>query len=308
MNAKQFVTVVACSVVLGITFETGAFAEILWINGGSQLYSVDSATPGTLLSGPVTYSGLTSGDGFIDGIDFDPATSVLYGFASNSGRLYTINKTSGAVSGVGTSSTTLNRFIGMTFEAPDTIRIVHRSGAQFRLSSLSGSLVATDTTVAEDGFGTVAYDAATSTTYGMDDSTGNLYRLGSLGGSPNLPSSGLVELVGASSIFTSRTYNMDISAATGVAYVTDGQGGGGGSANLYTINLSTGVGTFVGPLASPLFGSGDGIAIEPVPEPMPLLMMLIAGMSHCCTARLIRRRDKFSAIGDQSVDLCWRHN
>lgn len=275
-------------VLLGATCVDPSHAETLWINGGATLYSVDSATPGTFLSGPLTYSGFSAGDAHIDAFDFHPTTGVLYGYTSNSGRLYTINTGTGGVTAVGTSSSTLNLFLGMTFESATSIRIVHASGAQFRIDPTTGSLLGTDTTTLEDGLEALAYDGVSATTYAIDSSTGNLYRIGSLGGAPNGPGTGITELVGATTIFSSRTHNMDVSPNTGIAYVDDGGGGGGGTANLYTLNLTTGAKTYIGPLAATFSGSGNGIAIEPDPVPEPATFVALATLILMATVH--RRR------------------
>jgi Domain of unknown function (DUF4394)/PEP-CTERM motif len=248
-------------------------AELLWINRGPAMYAVDSAAPGSLLSGPISYTGTVGGEG-ISAFDFHPVSGLLYGYAHTSGRLYTIGTSTGASALVGSSTTTLNRFLEMTFESASRIRIVHASGSQFTSDSTTGSILTIDTTTVEDGMVGIAHDSFTSTTYATEDSIGFLFRLGSLGGSPSLPGSGVVELVGPTTIFSSRTYNMDISSATHTAYVDDGGGGGGGTLNLYTVDLTTGTKTSLGPLALPL-EINKGIAVAPVPEPNAILMITI---------------------------------
>lgn len=252
-------------------------AELLWVNLGFSVYSVDSAAPGALLSGPISYSGTVGSEG-ISAIDIHPSTGVLYGYSHGSGRLYTLDKTSGAATLLGTAATTVNGWVGMTFEGTTRVRVVHIGGSQFTVDPATGTVLTVDTPTAEDGLVGIAHDAATATTYGIEDNTGRLYRIGSLGGAPFAPGTGVTEFVGTSGIFSSRSYNMDISAATGMAYVDDAGGGGAGTCNLWTIDLVTGVGSYVGALAFPFAGS-KGIAVDVVPEPASLCGFALVAMA-----------------------------
>jgi hypothetical protein len=247
-------------------------AETIWIAraGGAFLSSFDSAAPGTLLN-DVAVSGLVAGDA-IYGIDFHPVSGMLYGYAGASGRLYTLDTTTGVATAVGVSQSVPNIRTGMSFNGLGTeIRIVHQaginlSGTNFRIDPSDGTLIANDTPTNEDGLNGIAYDSV-PTVYALEDGTGNTYTIGSVGGAPIAPSTGLVSLVGASGIFTTQQYNFDISDTTGTAYVDDGGGGAGGTLNLWSLNLTTGVGTYIGTIDNGL-SSSRGLAIQGVPEPI----------------------------------------
>jgi hypothetical protein len=275
---------------LGVAGNSAVLAETLWINGRTSIFSVDSATPGTVLSGPTTLTGLVGSDA-IHAIDFHPTTGVLYGYASASGRLYTIDTTTGAASAVGVSTSVANLFVGMTFNTTGSeLRVVHYGGTNFRIDPATGTTLATDTSTNEDGLIGVALDPASSTTFALEEGTGFLHRIGSVGGSPNSASTGLTELVGPSAIFSTRGYNFDISAVTGIAYADDMGGGGGGSSNLFTVNLLTGAGTHAGALASPLSLASYGIAVQPVvPEPTSIAIVFTAA------SMLGRKRQRLAA-------------
>jgi hypothetical protein len=73
---------------------------IVMTNAQNQLLTINSATPGTILS-TVGITGLQGGENIL-GIDFRPATLTLYGLGS-SNRLYTINTTTGAATQVGSA-------------------------------------------------------------------------------------------------------------------------------------------------------------------------------------------------------------
>lgn len=257
--------IATASVLFALLCAAQSRAETLWINTGGGLYSVDSAAPGTFLTPLTIYSGTVGGEA-ISAIDIHPTTGEMYGYAHSSGRFYTISKSTAATTLVGTAATTPNLYLGMTFEGASRIRVVHYGGSQFTVDPLTGTVLSTDSTTLEDGLIGIGYDSGTGTTYGMEEGTGFLHRIGSLGGAPNAPGTGITELVGASGIFSSRGYNMDISGATGTAYVDDMGGGGGGTCNLWTIDLATGLGTYEGALALP-FGPSYGIAVDVVPVP-----------------------------------------
>lgn len=269
--------IATASMLLAAFCNSQGRAEILWVNTGGGLYSVDSTSPGTFLTPHTSFSGAMGSDS-ISAIDIHPTTGVMYGYAHASGRFYTISKATAALTLLGTAATTPNLYLGMTFEGPSLIRVVHYSGSQFTVDPTTGTVLSVDTTTAEDGLIGIAHNSTTSTTYGMEEGTGFLFRIGSFGGSPHAPSSGVTEFVGASGIFSSRGYNMDISSATGIAYVDDMGGGGGVTTNLWTIDLATGVGTYQGALALPFAGS-RGIAVDVVPAPGTLCgvgMLLLA--------------------------------
>jgi hypothetical protein len=257
--------VFAGSLLVAACHSMPGHAEVLWINTGTGLYSVDSATPGAFRTPLTIYSGTIGGDS-ISAIDIHPTTGALYGYAHASGRFYTISKTTAVATPLGVAATTPNAFLGMTFEGPSRIRVVHYSGSQFTVDPVSGTVLSFDSSTAEDGLIGVGYDSAGATTYGLEEGTGALHRIGSLGGSPHAPGTGMTELVGMSGIFSTRGYNLDISTVSGIGYVDDMGGGAGVTANLWTIDLSTGLGTYVGALALPFSGSG-GIAVDVVPGP-----------------------------------------
>ena len=84
--------------------------ETMYLLGSGKFYKYN---PGTgSISGPVTITGLRTGD-FVVSIDFRPSTGQLYALTTNNcnpnapiqqcGRLYIIDKTSGAATQVGTS-------------------------------------------------------------------------------------------------------------------------------------------------------------------------------------------------------------
>src|SRR3712207_5635514 len=74
------------------------FATVVGLTSADQLVTFDTATPGTA-STPVAVTGLGSGESLV-GIDYRPATGQPSGLAPT-GRVYTLNATTGAAAAVG---------------------------------------------------------------------------------------------------------------------------------------------------------------------------------------------------------------
>lgn len=251
------------------------------------LESFDSATPGT-----VTVIGAVSGlqaSERLRGIDFRPATGLLYGVGDTS-RLYRIDDASAAATqvGAGPFSPALSdssASIGVAFDpVSDRLRVVlggpNGSAPQnLRIDPDTGA-AATQTTLAfgtgqpplgdDSGFNlhaaayTNGYPGATSTTlFDFDYHVDRILRQGDPGGSPLSAASGQLFVVGYSGISTASTKSMGMTISpAGIAY------GGftadpGPAAHFYAIDLSTGAFTPVGDI-----GSGtpniSGIAHAPV--------------------------------------------
>ena len=103
--------------------ERRVLATMYAVDDANQLLTFDSATPGTI-SNNVAISGLIAGEQVV-GIDTRPATGQLYALgmvddgATRTGRIYTLNPTSGVASQVGVApwSATLadTQFVGFNF-------------------------------------------------------------------------------------------------------------------------------------------------------------------------------------------------
>ena len=290
-------------IIFGITTAT---------NGGSagaNLVSFNSATPGTFLTN-VPLSGITAGEGVL-GIDFRPATGQLYAISgstsvASTGTVYTVNLATGALSTVGTAGNTglmpgnTSSRVSLDFNpVVDRMRVVTGNRQNYRFNPGTGALVLQDGTLTYDvgdpntansgGIlaAGIAYTnnnaGATSTTlYAWDYNLDNLATIGSIGGSPTSPNSGTMFSVGnpGGLISNSSNLGMDISGATGVAYLQfDDFGNGGVTTHLGTVNLATGGVTNIGDFA----GFMLDISVQPVAVPEPSSMILcglgIAGMA-----------------------------
>ena len=151
----------------------------------------------------------------------------------------------------------------------------------------TGVLVATDTALNPSSSVTaVAYDrndnnpAAPTTLFGIDPTTGQLVRIGSVDGAPSSPNSGVVTAIGLLGINAVGTNRFDI-GLDGIAYAGLSVGAPIPS-SLYTINLSTGTATLVGQIGDGSDGI-RGLAVA-VPGPSGTLLALSAAVA------LLRRR------------------
>jgi hypothetical protein len=248
---------------------------IIGVTTTNQLVQFDHATPGTL-SAPVAIAGLTPGD-VIHGIDFRPATGILYAVATNgtSGRIYTINTATAFATLVGAApfSTTLiaSATYGIDFDpTSDVIRLTNSADANLRVNPNDGMLVGADTILdpgSNESIVGTAYDrndknpATATTLFGINFITDQLVRIGGVNGSPS-PNGGVITVIGSTGIVTaSSNIGFDI-AEDGLAYAS--MAVSGPSYRFYSMNLTTGAATLIGNI-----GAGTtairGIAAVPSP-------------------------------------------
>ncbi|HVE40725.1 MAG TPA: DUF4394 domain-containing protein [Planctomycetota bacterium] len=221
-----------------------ASGTILAITDNNILINVSTTAPSTVISA-VALGGLQPGESIL-AIDYRPADGHLYGLGSTS-RLYQIFPVSGACLQIGAAGafTLSGTAFGFDFNPTvDRIRVVSDTGQNLRLNPDTGAIAGTDTPL--NGGATaavaVAYSnnvagAATTTLYDIDSGTDSLYI-------QNPPNTGTLTLVGALGVDTFNSVGFDISAS-GTAYASLSVAG---FPELYTINLTTGAATLVGPL------------------------------------------------------------
>jgi len=227
----------------------------------NNLISFERANPATVYSN-VPITGQQPGEQIV-GMDFRPSNGLLY-VLGNSSRLYTIDTTTGVATQVGSgpfSPSLSGPDFGFDFDpVADQIRITGGASHQnFRLDPNTGTVVATDTTLAYAGsdpnaaanpiVNGLAYTnnqaGATSTTlYGIDSNVDALVRMGSPGGTPISPNTGQLFTIGALGFNTGPNTSFDIAPGsdTGLAVLTQQ---GAPFSLLYTINLTTGGATLV---------------------------------------------------------------
>jgi hypothetical protein len=246
--------------------------SIVVLGQDNALFFVYPNNPTVVLDSKLIW-GVQAGTTII-AISFRPATGQLFARGDDN-RLYVISTATGfadLVSGFVTGGT--GSFFGMDFSpTSDRIRIVTEGESNFRLNP-SDSFSTIDTNLNPAGnvvavSYTNSFAGAVSTTlYGIDSTSSSLVMIGGLDGSPS-PNSGAVTTVGpvGVTVFTNTGtpffgLGFDISPG-GIAYAAMPflDTNGIASTGLYTINLTTGAATLVGPLV----GGGPIRAISVAP-------------------------------------------
>ncbi len=223
--------------------------QVYGVTSTNELVRFSAGNLGTVTTvGPIT--GLQGGE-TIKGIDFRPATGQLYALGSTS-RLYTINKKTGAATIVGSLTTPLNGTnFGFDFNpVADRIRIVSDADQDLRANPNNGTNVVD---------GTLAYSAGdpnagqnpnivgaayigsfvNTTSTALYDVDSNLNILVT----QNPANSGMLQTVGPLGFDVPDVFSIDHTAASNVAYA---MWAAGGTARLYTVNLTTGAATNLG--------------------------------------------------------------
>lgn len=249
----------------------------------ASLVTFSATAPGTFTA-TVPIIGVTAGQTLV-GLDVRPNTGEVFALGYNPtgtvAQLYTINRTTGAATAIGTTLTLnlgsdLTR-IGFDFNPMvDRIRVTAGNRANFRLNPNNGALAATDGALGYatgdanagqfPGVGASAYTnsyiGSTATTlYNIDDVASRLV-------TQIPPNDGILNTVGPLGVATNGTTqasDLDIyfnpSIGTNVAYMstTIATGLTAATSTLYTVNLTTGAATPVGAL-----GTGPFVAITDI--------------------------------------------
>ena len=259
---------------------TGQLAYAL---AGTNLITFDTAQPGLVR----TATGITGlpADQTLVGIDVRPATNALYALgyrlADQMAQLYTLNAVTGTLTAVGTPvvltlGTTAADAIGFDFNPTvDRIRVVGSNRANFRLNPNDGTLASTDTQLSyaagdanagtSPAVATAAYTnsfagaglASTTTLFDYDRALNVL-------ATQRPPNDGILNTVGSSGLTLNATpsASLDIynsAAGTNTAYLVANTAASANS-SLYTVDLTTGAATLVGPIGFGLLARDIAIA------------------------------------------------
>lgn len=222
-----------------------------------------------------TLTGLTSGQSVVQ-MQFRPADGRLYGL-TNDARLCLIDTATGKVTLIGSGSFSSSTLANpqMDFDpAAGDLRVI-ATDQNLRVFPDTGALESSNTKVtyanSDPNFNVtpnlagIAYDhnragASTTTLYAIDQSTQSLVRVGSFGGSPNSPDSGLLFTVGRLGVSFGNNDGFDIDGR-GTAYALLAPAGTG--ASLYTLDLASGAASKVGALDN---GQRAVIALAVAPD------------------------------------------
>lgn len=226
------------SPIIGIAIPTNPVAYA--VDASSNLHIFNFNAPGTPISKAI--ANLQPSETIL-GIDMRPATGQLYALGST-GRIYTLNTSSGAATmvGVGPAAVLNGTDFGFDFNpVPDRIRIVSNTGQNLRVNPNDGLLAATDTSLnpGTPNITAVAYlnsfpGTATTVLYDIDLSTDMLY-------TQNPPNNGTLVSIGSLGV-DATSANFDIGGTSNTAYAVLTVGGTNG---IYTINKDTGAATLL---------------------------------------------------------------
>lgn len=246
------------------------FSVVVGLNANNVLITFDDTRPNVVLDRQKV-TGLDPRDRLV-GIDYRPSDGLLYGVGRNE-ALYSINPITGVATkiGVGLDTPISNTAAyGVDFDpVADLLRVVNTDDENLRIDPATGAIVDSDggtpgtqldSPLAYEGadisaginpqVAAAAYNnsfagATTTTLYALDSATGNLVTIGGVDGTPS-PDGGLLNTVGSLGVNFTTVTGMDIATSGGVetAYAVLRVAGRPGS-RLYSIDLSTGAGTFI---------------------------------------------------------------
>jgi hypothetical protein len=243
------------------------------VTGDGRLISFNASSPGSTLT-DVAISGLGEGENIV-GIDIRPATGQLFALSSAS-RLYVLDVSSGAASGVGgVFSTALNGAnFGFDFNPTvDRIRLVSDARQNLRLNPNNGAVAAVD--------GTLSYGASDPNAGATPNIVASAYT-NNFGGSGSTTlyniDAGLDVLViqnppNAGGLVTVGPLGVDAGSQTSFDIMSDRNGSDNAFAaigsSLYQINLATGEASLIGGIGTSVRGiavTGSVRQAAPVPS------------------------------------------
>ncbi|CAN5761989.1 DUF4394 domain-containing protein [soil metagenome] len=263
-----------------------------------QIATFDSATPGTFGSN-VTITGLMAGDRLV-GIDRRPANGLIYGVGLNgtTGRIYTINATTGVATLVSTIGVQVNGTnFGVDFNPTvDRLRLVSNLDQNLRINVDTGATLVD---------GNLAY-AAGDTNQGANPNITAVAYSNNFGGAgttilrdvdssldivaiQNPPNDGTLNTALAFGFNATEIAAYDISGLTGTPYFAFVDASGSFS-NLYFFSME-GL-TLIGRVGNVNGFLVDGLAAPigaPIPEPMTMLLL---GTGLAGVAARVRRGRK----------------
>jgi hypothetical protein len=242
---------------------------VVGLTNADSIFTFDSASPGTI-SAAIPVTPLDPGDHLI-AIDRDPSDGQLYGLGAES-RVYTISE-AGVAAKVGAQPFSpalgsVNADIDFDPRNPSLARITTDtdqnliwSGSAWADTTIAWAPMDPNAAVNPAAFG-LAYSnnvpqAASTTPYVYHYTNDQLATLGSVGGSPDTPSSGLLHTVGSTGVSAEGVVLGLDEGPDGTMFALLRTGSPTTATRLFTINKTTGAATPVtGDAATSLVGTG----------------------------------------------------
>lgn len=241
------------SAITGLAIPTEAVAYA--VNLSNELLIFNPVKPATPVAKIIM--GMQPGENVI-GIDFRPVNGQLYA-AGSTGRLYTLNTSSGAAAMVGVAPFTVLNGTSFGFDfnpTVDRIRLVSDKGQNLRLNPNDGLLAATDGNlnpsspmVTGAAYTNNFAGATTTTLYDIDTQSNKIFK-------QDPPNMGTLVEVGPISFDVDVNDGFDIGGTSGTAYAILSANSG---AKIYTINLQTGAATVVADFPAQVRGFALGL-------------------------------------------------
>ncbi len=212
----------------------------------NELVAFNANNP-SMFTSKTAITGITSGEKLLS-IDFRPATGELYA-VSNASKLYIINTSSAASRMVSTTPFTpaiSGAIASIDFNPTvDRIRLVTNTGQNLRLNPETGTVAATDGSIAStSSIAGIAYTnsksgASTTTLYDLDMTSGKLFK-------QDPPNNGTLVEVGNLGITFTGQAAFDINPDNSVALMAATKDS---KNSLYTLDLANGKTTNIGALS-----------------------------------------------------------
>ena len=230
---------------------TQAPGELTGLSSAGAIFTFNSGGPNKVCTGPTNITGLNAGE-TVAGIDVRPADSNLYGVgvtAAGAGRVFQINRTTGAISAAqnitsgGTAVTLMGTDFGVDFNpVPDRLRLTSNMGQNLRINVVDGTALVDGATG-----GSIIADAYTNSFGPTAPATTTLYTINSATGMLNIqnpPNDGTQVAVGSLGLpaAITATAGFDINGINNQA-IAAFQVGTATTTSLYGINLATGAAT-----------------------------------------------------------------
>jgi hypothetical protein len=230
-------------------------------SGGDDVVTFDSSNPSTILSDhPIT--GVAAGEN-LRGIDY--WNGSVYALGSG-GNLYTLDYNTGAASLINHFGVLNGASYGVE-NSPAGFHVVSELGYNVIVSRSTGLITQNGPAIGPAGtfLTALAWRSSTSTMFGIDSGANSF-------GTFNA-NTGVYTTLGLVGFDVARNNGFDISDASGIAYLVSGATSSDVQANLYTVNLATGLATLVGQVGQP----GDNTLLRGltvVPEPGTALLLV----------------------------------